>query len=205
MIKTLKEAVFKRPISLFWPERVRKLLTPVLGNRPSTELEAVLAHGPERSTKRVGPRIPDGHRAVFEPFWDFRLPVLRAVLGFSAKHSQKQAATRFENGTQPVFKAVLAHGPERPTKRAGSRFHSWQRAVLGPVLGFSFARAQGRFRIMCQTLKNGRQPVSKTRPSPFWWPSSNSLKNPNFSSLLSLNAIRERVGPSDKVSPARWK
>jgi hypothetical protein len=91
----MEEAVFKRPIILFWPERVRKLVTPILGNRPSTVSEAVLAHVPERSTKRVGPHIPDG-----------------------------------------------------------------QRSVLRPVLGFSFTRSQGRFRIMCQTL-------SKTGGNPF--------------------------------------
>jgi hypothetical protein len=95
----MEEVVFKRPIPLFWPERVRKLVTPVLGNRSLAVSEAVLAHGPERPRKRVGLRIPDG-----------------------------------------------------------------QRAVLGPVLGFSFAHSQGRFRIMCQTL-------SKTGRGPFWDPS----------------------------------
>jgi hypothetical protein len=36
MIKTMEEAVFKRPMSLFWPERVRKLVTPFweTGRRP---------------------------------------------------------------------------------------------------------------------------------------------------------------------------
>jgi hypothetical protein len=63
----MEVAVLNRPISLFWSVRVRKLLTAVLGNRPSTVSEAVLAHGPERSTKRVGPRIPDGQRAVLGP------------------------------------------------------------------------------------------------------------------------------------------
>jgi hypothetical protein len=108
MIRAMEKAVFKRPISLFLPERVRKLVTPVLGNRPSAVLEAVSAHGPERATKRAGCCFQNGQRAVLGPVLGFSLAVLRAVLGLCAKHSQKRAATRFENGTQPVSKAVFS-------------------------------------------------------------------------------------------------
>jgi hypothetical protein len=51
---------------------------------------------------------------------------------------------------------------------------------------------------MSNTLRNGRQPILKTGLSPFWRPSSVSLKTTNISWLLSLNAIRERVGPSTR-------
>jgi hypothetical protein len=74
MIIRMKEAVFKRLILFFSPERVQKLVTPVFGNRSSAISEAVVAYGLERPTKRVEPRIPDGQRAVLGPVLGFRCP-----------------------------------------------------------------------------------------------------------------------------------
>jgi hypothetical protein len=80
MIKTTEEAVFKRPISLFWKERVRKMMTPALGNRPSA---------------RFGGRFRPLARTTDKTGW----------ILFS-KRAEGRSGTRLGNWRAPVFKAV---------------------------------------------------------------------------------------------------
>jgi hypothetical protein len=105
----MEEALFKWPISLFWPERVRKLVTPVLGNRPSAVSEAVSAHGPKRPTKLAGSRFPNGQRAVLGPVVEIGVrPFSGPFFGLCAKHSQKRAATVFKTGPSPVWRPFVS-------------------------------------------------------------------------------------------------
>jgi hypothetical protein len=83
---------------------------------------------------------------------------------------------------------------KRAEGRSGTRLGNWGAPVLKAVLGLYVKHSQKR---AATRFEKGL--------SPFWRPSSISLKNTNISSLLSLNAIRERVGPSDKVALARRK
>jgi hypothetical protein len=118
----MEDAVFKRLTSLFWPERVRKLVISVLENRPSAVMEAVLAHGPERPTKRAEPRIPDGQRAVSRP-----------VLGVPFVRSQGRSKNIWQTHSKPVGYLF----PKLDPVRFGSRFSTGQNGRqngLGPVL-----------------------------------------------------------------------
>jgi hypothetical protein len=63
MIKTMKEAVFKRPISLVWPELVRKLVTLRLG---------------KQTVDRFGGRFSPRTRTVDKTGWT---PLLRRAEG----------------------------------------------------------------------------------------------------------------------------
>jgi hypothetical protein len=101
--KKMEEAVFKRPSPLFWPEQVRKLVTPVLGNRPSAVLEAVSAHRQERPTKRAGSCFPNGQRAVLGPVSGF-------LFTRSEGHFRIMGQTLSNTGCRPFLGPVLEIG-----------------------------------------------------------------------------------------------
>jgi hypothetical protein len=84
---------------------------------------------------------------------------VRKLVTPSWETGRRRFGGRFSTRTKTADKTGWVPFPKRVEGRFGTRF----RIFVYP--------SQGRFRIMCQTLSNGRQPFLKTGRGPFWHPS----------------------------------